>query len=170
MSTRISERRIRNLTRLVGSMIVVFLLVAIALPALAAGGSKVSGVVKRGNFRTFATGVDRGYQITGHARMTRTGDEKTIVSVHVTGLAVGTAYGSHVHNKACNDANGGGHYQNIVGGGVNAVNEIWPLFTTNEAGIGNGNAKNYFRARPEARSVVIHDTDGARIACADLLP
>ena len=43
--------------------------------------------------------------------MTRTADGKTLVSVHATGLMADIAYGVHVHNKACNDANGGGHYQ-----------------------------------------------------------
>ncbi|MCC6190425.1 MAG: hypothetical protein IT318_15450 [Anaerolineales bacterium] len=53
---------------------------------------------------------------------------------------------------------------------MDPVNEIWPGFTTSEAGIGNGNAVKAFWARPEAQAVVIHDVDGARIACADLLP
>jgi hypothetical protein len=73
-----------------------------------------------------------------------------------------------VHNKACSDSNGGGHYQNVVGGAVDSSNEIWPAFTTNAAGIGNGWATHAFYARPVAQSVVIHDTDGKRIACADL--
>jgi hypothetical protein len=100
--------------------------------------------------------------------MTRTADGKTIVATHATGLAANTTYGVHVHNKACSDSNGGGHYQNVVGGAVDPYNEIWPAFTTNAAGIGNGWAMHAFYARPEAQSVVIHDTDGKRIACADL--
>jgi hypothetical protein len=153
----------RILTRSILFIVVVILVLAISIPGLASGGE-----VTRGKFHTFATGVERGYDITGQTHMTRTASGKTIVSVHASGLAVQTAYGVHVHNKACNDANGGGHYQNEVGGAVDEYNEIWPLFTTNPAGNGNGKAKHDFYARPEAQAVVIHDTDGARIACADL--
>lgn len=80
-----------------------------------------------------------------------------------------TFYGAHVHNKTCSDNNSGGHYQHMVGGGVNSNNKIWSLFTTNAVGIGYGKVKNNFYARLEARSIEIHDTDGARYACADLM-
>ena len=122
----------------------------------------------RGEFVTFGNGIGRGYEISGHATMTRTADGKTIVSTHARGLGANTTYGVHVHNKACGDSDGGGQYQNVVGGPVDAFNEIWPAFTTNGAGNGNGRAVHAFTARPEAQSVVIHDTDGNRIACADL--
>jgi hypothetical protein len=62
----------------------------------------------------------------------------------------------------------GGHYQEIVGGPVDPTNEIWPLFTSDEEGVGNGKAVHAFTARPEAQAVVIHAPGGARIACADL--
>ena len=154
----------RKFTKTLVYMVVVILVLAMLLCL----GWPPSGEVTSGEFHTFATGVGRGYDIAGHAHMTRTASGKTIVKVHATGLAANTAFGVHVHNKACNEANGGGHYQDVVGGEVDQYNEIWPLFTTNAAGIGNGMAKNDFYARPEAQSVVIHDTDGARIACADL--
>jgi Cu/Zn superoxide dismutase len=144
-------------------LIVLVLALAAALPGLASGGE-----VTRGDFHTFADGIDRGYDIAGRAQMIRTGSGKTIVKTNASGLAANTTYGVHVHNKACNDSNGGGHYQNAPGGPVDSYNEIWPGFTTNSAGIGNGKAKHAFYARPEAQSVVIHDTDGKRIACADL--
>ena len=153
----------RILTRTLVYMIVVVLVLAVSIPGLASGGEVTSGA-----FHIFAAGVGRGYHVDGHAHMTRTASGKTIVKVHATGLAANTAYGVHVHNKACNDANGGGHYQQVVGGGVDSYNEIWPLFITNAAGIGNGKAKNDFYIRPEAQSVVVHDTDGAHIVCADL--
>jgi hypothetical protein len=139
------------------------LIMGAALPGRAAAGE-----VTRGEFITFADGIGRGYDIRGQAIMTRSADGKTIVATHATGLAANTSYGVHVHNKACSDSNGGGHYQNVVGGAVDSSNEIWPAFTTNPAGIGNGWAMHEFYARPEAQSVVIHDTDGKRIACADL--
>lgn len=153
----------RILTKPLAYLIVAILAVAVGLPGLAS-----SGEVTRGSFNTYASGPELGYGISGHAHMTRTADGKTIVSVHAVGLLPNTAYGVHVHNKACGDNNGGGHYQNVVDGAVDAINEIWPLFTTNAAGIGNGYASNNFRARPEAQAVVIHAPGGARIACADL--
>ena len=153
----------RTVTRVLPYLIALGLALALALPGLAS-----SGEVTAGAFQTYAAGPGLGYEISGHAHMTRTADGKTIVSVHAIGLLPDTAYGVHVHNKACGDNNGGGHYQDIVGGAVDAVNEIWPLFTTNAAGIGNGYAANDFRARPDAQAVVIHAPGGARIACADL--
>jgi hypothetical protein len=134
------------------------------MPGFASGGE-----VTRGSFHTYASGSDLGYNdISGHARMTRTASGKTLVSTHAAGLLPNTAYGVHVHNQACGDNNGGGHYQEVVGGSVDGYNEIWPQFTTNAAGVGNGTAVHAFYARPEAQAVVIHAPGGARIACADL--
>lgn len=124
--------------------------------------------LSKGKFNTYATGLERAYDITGKALMIKTPAGSTIVEIMVRGLFPNTAYGVHVHNKPCNDTNGGGHYQHMVGGAVDAMNEIWPGFTTNETGIGVGFAKNDFTAGPNAVSIVIHDTDKARIACADL--
>ena len=136
---------------------------AMTIPAVAS-----SAEVTSGDFRTYAAGIERGYDINGHAVMTRTVDGKTLVNVHVSGLEGNISYGVHVHNRACNDANAGGHYMHDPAGPVDPYNEIWPVFTTNPAGIGNGKAVHAFRARPEAQAVVVHDADGARIACADL--
>lgn len=153
----------RVFLRLMVFPIVLVMALAAFMPGLASGGE-----VTRGDFHTYASGPDLGYEISGHARMTRTADGKTLVSVHAVGLLPNTAYGVHVHNKACGDESGGGHYQEIVGGPVDAENEIWPLITTNEDGVGNGKAEHAFYARPEAQAVVIHAPGGARIACADL--
>ena len=143
------------------TLTIMLALVAV-LPALA-----YTGIVTRGDFYTFAAAPVDGVQI-GHARMTRTADEKTIVSVHAFGLLPDTAYGVHVHNQPCNVGDAGGHYKHDILGPADAVNEIWPAFTTNAAGIGNGYAANDFYARPEAQSVVIHAPGGAKFACADL--
>jgi hypothetical protein len=163
MNTFHQSTSIRILPVTLACLIALILYLTLAFPGMASGGE-----VTRGDFQTYASGPGLGYDISGHARMTRTADGKTIVSVHAVGLLPDTDYGVHVHNKACSDNNGGGHYQNVVGGAVDAINEIWPLFTTNAAGIGNGYASNDFHARPEAQAVVIHAPGGARIACADL--
>jgi Cu-Zn family superoxide dismutase len=124
--------------------------------------------VTSGSFQTYAAGLDRGYDIAGQAVMIRTAAGQTIVTAHAAGLAPNRTYGTHVHNLPCNVNNGGGHYQDVPGGPVDPVNEIWPTLVTNAAGVGQGYAMNAFTARPEAQAIVIHDADGARIACLDL--
>lgn len=145
-------------------LLVVLAIAVIGIRVVAAGSAQVTS----GDFHTYAAGLERGYDISGRAQMVRTADGRTLVQVQAWGLAPDTAYPSHVHNLPCGVNNGGGHYQDVVGGPVDDVNEIWPGFTTNASGHGNGKAANDFTARPEAQAVVIHDTDGARIACADL--
>jgi len=147
----------------VACMLALGLVLALAFPGMASGGE-----VTRGSFHTYASGSELGYAISGFARMTRTAKGTTLVSTHATGLLPNTTYGVHVHNLPCGENNGGGHYQNIPGGPVDPYNEIWPGFTTDENGVGNGKAVHAFYARPEAQAVVIHAPGGARIACADL--
>ena len=123
-------------------------------------------LVTRGEFSAFATSSDP--NITGQATMIRTADGKTIVTVSVRGLAPSTSYGAHVHAQACANGFAGGHYKHDPAGPAAPPNEIWPAFTTNAAGIGNGLATADWPARPEAMAVVIHAPGGAKIACADL--
>lgn len=155
-------RRIVRPSALLFSLVV---LLALALPALA-GLAQVT----RGEFRTYASGPALGYDVGGKAQMERTAAGTTLVQVRVTGLRPGVTYGVHVHNLPCGINDGGGHYQHVVGGPVDDENEIWPAFTANAAGVGNGNASHAYTARPEAQSIVIHDPQAgnARIACADL--
>lgn len=142
------------------------LVLAAALAGPAAGGS---AEVTRGDFHAFAAGTE--LDISGHAQMVRTADDRTFVSVHVTGLAPNTTYGAHVHKQGCTNGDADGHFQFVAGTGptyVNAINEIWPGFTTNAAGIGNGRAMNEGTAGAAAVAVVVHAPGGAKIACADL--
>jgi len=138
-----------------------------ALSVVAGAPVQADGAtVTSGDIGAFATSSDRA--ITGHATMVRTGDGKTIVSVHVEGLLPNTEYGSHVHKQACSDGNAGTHYRFDPAGAALPPNEIWPEFTTNAAGIGNGRAVVDATAGPTAVAVVIHAPGGAKIACADL--
>jgi Cu-Zn family superoxide dismutase len=123
-----------------------------AASAVGASGAKVT----RGDIRAFALGA--GLEISGRAQMIRTADGRTIVTVHVEGLAPDTAYGSHVHQQACATGEADGHYKFDPAGPPAPPNEIWPAFTTNVAGT----------AGPNAVSVVVHAPGGAKIACADL--
>lgn len=126
-----------------------------------------------------------------HALEAGHGDSaKTIVTLHVKGLAPNHAFGAHAHNLPCGALGGaaGAHYQYVqdpaTGGDpkkassdpvyANPENEIWLDLTTNAAG--NGRAKAVVEWQmPDSRraaSVVIHvrHTDhtgaaGARVAC-----
>lgn len=131
-------------------------------PSVMAGGATVT----RGEFSAFAAGA--GMAITGRAQLIRTPDGKTIVSVHVEGLSPNTAYPSHVHQLPCGTSDADGHYKHDPAGPATPPNEIWPAFTTNDAGVGNGNATADWVARATAVSVVVHAPGGAKIACADL--
>lgn len=130
-------------------------------PAVLADGARVT----RGDFASYTGNTS--LQITGHAQMIRTADGKTIVSVHVEGLDANTIYGAHVHAAACANGFADGHYKNDPAGPAAPPNEIWPGFTTNDAGIGNGNATVLWTARSTAVSVVVH-ASATKIACADL--
>jgi hypothetical protein len=150
------------------SVWVLVILLSLVIASIGVTTVAAAAQVTSGEFQTFAAGIERNYDISGLAQMVRTADGRTLTQVQAWGLAPSTTYPVHVHNAPCTVNNGGGHYQDVVGGSVDNVNEIWPGFTTNASGHGNGYAVNDFTARPEAQSVVIHDTDGARIACADL--
>jgi hypothetical protein len=131
-------------------------------PSVLAGGATVT----RGDIVAFATGV--GQPISGRAQMVRTPDGKTIVSVHVAGLAPNTTYPSHVHQLPCGVSDADGHYKNDPAGPAAPPNEIWQGFTTDDSGVGNGNATVDWIAGATAVSVVVHAPGGAKIACADL--
>ena len=158
-------------TRRLGLLIVATALVmgGLAAPAVAATPDEVT----KGVFVTLPGGTALGYDITGRAVMRRMtdGGGTTTVKVQVQGLDARTVYPAHVHNASCSSTPpGGGHYQHVIGGPVDAVNEMWPAVTTSPAGRGQGSATHGNWARPEAMSIVIHyppDTS-IRLACADL--
>jgi hypothetical protein len=115
-----------------------------------------------------------GDDLTGGAVMIRTGgaDGRTIVSVRIGGLEPNTTYPVHVHNQPCSfTPPGGGHYQHLVAGPPDAVNEIWPAISTNAQGNGTGFATHDHRARPEAQAIIVHNPSNTsiRLACIDLL-
>jgi hypothetical protein len=145
----------------IGGVAAASLALVLAPSVLALGGP-----VTRGDIQAFAAGT--GMAISGRAQMLRTPDGKTIVSVHVEGLAANTTYGSHVHQLPCGTSDADGHYKHDPAGPATPPNEIWPGFTTNDAGVGNGNATVDWTAGATAVSVVVHAPGGAKIACADL--
>jgi hypothetical protein len=153
--------RRRRLAPAIGAAGIIASGLALAPVVLADGGS-----VTRGPIYAFAAGAS--LELDGHAQMVRTADGKTIVTVRVAGLAPNTSYGAHVHQAACATGDADGHYRFDPAGPAAPPNEIWPSFTTNEAGVGNGFAVADRSAGPTAVSVVVHAPGGAKIACADL--
>lgn len=140
--------------------------------SLVARAGADGATVTRGSFHTFAAGVTRGYDISGHAQMVRSADGSTMVTIHVEGLHPDVTYGSHVHAAACSVGAADGHYMfptSVEGGAATAHNEIWPgPVTANAGGVANGNTRVGATAAAGAVSVVVHDANGDKIACADL--
>ncbi|MEO5842195.1 MAG: hypothetical protein ABIQ73_24635 [Acidimicrobiales bacterium] len=133
-----------------------------------------------GTFRETATGATLGYNISGSAKLTIEINAST-AKVNVAGLDLTKMYGSHLHNGPCSSG-GGGHYQNSAGGLTTPPNELWLSSTAaangplvpNKGGVAHGNGTSAWAARIDsatltnARSIVVHEPGGARIACADL--
>ena len=155
---RSSSRRNR-----LGVLLATLAIGAAFAPSVVAGAATVT----RGDVHAFATGI--GQPITGRAQMIRTADGTTLVTIRVEGLLPNTTYASHVHAAACAVGDANGHYRFDPAGAATPPNEIWPgPFTTNEAGVGNGNTIAAGTPGPTAVSVVVHAPGGAKIACADL--
>ena len=131
-----------------------------------------------GRFSETAAGAAAplGYDIHGVARMT-IGKGGTVVWAVVTGLDPQKVYSSHLHNGTCADG-GGGHYQDQEGGATTPPNEIWvtnsgTTITPRRHGVALAHGSSSWAARRSgpmttARSVVVHEPGGVRIACADL--
>ncbi len=162
----------RRVHRLITVALASLMALAVAIPVSAQPSHGVEHTT--GEFRTLPDGVARGYEIEGTAdmyRVYRPAGSRTVVHVRVAGLDARTEYPTHVHNGACSATPPGlGHYMHDPNGPVDPVNEIWPIVRTRRNGTGHGAAHHAHRARPDARSVVIHhpaDTT-IRLACADL--
>lgn len=108
----------------------------------------------------------------GRAYLTISEAGVSFVKVMISGLWPNPDYldyKAHVHNGSC-ETGGGGHYLQDLDGEDNKNNGLYPGFTLDENGSAVGTASNRFIVRPDARSVVIHDSEtGDRMACADLL-
>ncbi len=136
-----------------------------------AGGRHHRVEITSGHFQTLPGGD--AYDIRGGAVMFRSDRHGgfTTVIVHIRGLEPNLSYPTHVHNQPCSfDPPGGSHYQNVIGGPADAVNEIWPTISTGQRGGGFGFATHADRARNDAMSIVVHNPADTkiRLACLDL--
>src|SRR5690242_21676991 len=104
-----ARNRVRVRARLVAAVAGLAAALTLAPSILAMGAT-----VTRGELSAFATGV--GMPISGRAQMIRTPDGKTIVSIHVAGLAPDTSYPAHVHQLPCGTSDADGHYKNDPAG------------------------------------------------------
>jgi len=102
--------------------------------------------------------------------------DRTMLLLTVRGLPPNKTFGAHLHATACNENNGGGHYQH-TGTTVNDENEVWLDFTTNASGVAQVVTRKPFSIATErAKSVVVHAqaTDpatgkaGDKLACTDV--
>jgi hypothetical protein len=143
-----------------------FMVGVFAIAGMAGAGSK-RVEVEKGRFSEFSAGVDRGYNIRGPVRL-KIGADWTRLRVNVKGLKPQKTYASHLHENACSDADGGGHYKDDASGPATPPNELWLSLDTNRRGNAHDASRAPWVVRNGARSVVIHNGDGARIACANL--
>lgn len=125
-------------------------------------------IFRSGSFTATATGVALYGTLFGRAILETSERGVTTVNINMSGLKPNTTYSNHVHNGLCADA-GGGHYLHDLHGSDNAVNGMFPVFTTDNNGRVAYSLSATKIVRPDARSVVIHEPgSGAKIACADL--
>jgi hypothetical protein len=135
--------------------------------------TKYPDISASGSGTLLPAAADRGYtSLSATGQLIRTVDGTTNVHLEVVGAKPSSSYPAHVHNLPCAVQNGGGHYKrNLDEPATLEANELWVNFTTNGNGGGKSDLFASHTARADARSIVIHDTDGAtRIACIDLVP
>ena len=141
---------------------------------VAAGGSSRSAGP---DYRYGASAFDRA---SARVHVVKTGDGKTIVTLHITGVKApaGQKFGAHVHTSACGATGvlAGPHYLHSGATGSLEQREIWLDFTVNAAGNGHAVAiRPWSLDESVQRSVILHllptapdGSAGARLACIDL--
>lgn len=113
-------------------------------------------------------------------------DGQLRIELAVTGFPPSRVFGSHLHQRDCNDEKAGPHYQNVpvpMGGMANdpafanPTNEAWLDFETDAAGDGAVELTVSWLPRPgEGRGIIFHHMAtgegggaGARLACLPVL-
>lgn len=137
----------------------------VMLGAIAPVTAESTEDVASGHLDEFAAGAGE-YDISGPVRLKR-GADWTEVKVNAQGLP-GDEHVAHLHENACDDELGGGHYKNDPTEPGEPPNELWLSIDANESGNGHDTSDAPWQVRDGDRSVVVHDVNGDRIACADL--
>ena len=168
---------------------------AFSAPAVAGSVSRSAGELVR--YPDQAPVADAPVGASARVQRVETGDGRTIVTLHASGLEPLAQYGAHAHVNPCGDPHldpkglaAGGHFQHVVPTAgqpathpdvANPANEIWLDLNTDEAGEGVAKAVVDWQFDParRARSVIIHErstdrgpttwgTAGKRVACLDV--
>ncbi|MFN0253566.1 MAG: hypothetical protein ACKV2T_42255 [Kofleriaceae bacterium] len=108
-----------------------------------------------------------GMNLSGTALMTRKFNGVTEVAVVMSGLAASTDYSAHVHNQPCSFEAGGAHYK-FDPASTEPSNEIVFALKANAEGEASDSTWSAKLATAEAHSIVVHGTDGSRLACFDM--
>lgn len=138
----------------------------VMLGAIAPVTAESTEDVASGHLDEFADGVERDYDISGPVRLKR-GADWTEVKVNAQGLP-GDEHVAHLHENACDEDFGGGHYKNDPTGSGEPPNELWLSIDANASGNGHDTSDAEWQVSDGDRSVVVHDEDMDKIACADL--
>lgn len=133
----------------------------------------VDGETLTGEFEPIEDNTDR--DISGQATLTRT-EDRTTLSVDVSGLQPDAAHPAHLHEGTCADR--GPHYQHDPEGAEEPPNELWPSSDPDDPTAGlqanaNGEASGEGTAEWRAEdpvSVFVHAPGHGhdKLACADL--
>lgn len=124
--------------------------------------------VALGDFTLLPTAPE-GYQlVVGRAGLAR--HDGTSVSVELAGLAPSTTFIAHVHEGICDDG-GGAHYKFDPDGSHLPPNEIHLAFASDVNGAATTTVTVESVAGDDARSIVIHPSDGMddKVACAEFV-
>ena len=127
-------------------------------------------VLARGEYELLETRPAGYDDVAGTAVIARHADGTT-VTTEVSGLLPNVDYISHVHAQACDDENGGPHFQFEVGGSEFPPNEIHLAFTSDNDGNGFMTAENDRIAGLDAVAFVVHPAEfiDNKIACVDFV-
>ncbi len=93
--------------------------------------------------------------------------DRTAVTLELSGLEPAAMYMAHVHESACADDAGGGHFKFDPGGGDEHPNEVHFALTASQDGTATATETPAQPLPAGARSVVVH-SNGTKIACGDL--
>lgn len=126
-----------------------------------------SGVAQSAAFAVLPTAPAEVQDLAGQVLLS---EDRTTLTLEMTGLQPETAYMGHVHANGCADDAGGPHFKFDSAGGDQPPNEVHFRKTADQDGAITASATASQPLPATARSVVVHEPGGqaTRLACADL--